>query len=103
VHSLDEQHLERRTASDQLFHPSLAELHLHRAQVGRQRRDFLARTNDNELVVARILHRGRSDSLRGIVAPRTRTLQPRNPADDANIHAVRAKVHTLTSRFPVYG
>jgi glycine hydroxymethyltransferase len=26
-----------------------------------------------------------------------------NPADDANIQAVRAKVHALTSRFPVYG
>ena len=26
-----------------------------------------------------------------------------NPADDANINAVRAKVHALTSRFPVYG
>jgi glycine hydroxymethyltransferase len=26
-----------------------------------------------------------------------------NPADEANINAVRAKVHALTSRFPVYG
>ena len=26
-----------------------------------------------------------------------------NPADEANIQAVRAKVHALTSRFPVYG
>jgi glycine hydroxymethyltransferase len=26
-----------------------------------------------------------------------------NPHDDANISAVRAKVHALTSRFPVYG
>ena len=26
-----------------------------------------------------------------------------NPHDDANIQAVRAKVHALTSRFPVYG
>jgi glycine hydroxymethyltransferase len=26
-----------------------------------------------------------------------------NPADEANINTVRAKVHALTSRFPVYG
>jgi len=26
-----------------------------------------------------------------------------NPHDEANIAAVRAKVHALTSRFPVYG
>jgi glycine hydroxymethyltransferase len=26
-----------------------------------------------------------------------------NPMDEANLAAVRAKVHALTSRFPVYG
>ncbi|MEY4257343.1 MAG: hypothetical protein RJA56_244, partial [Pseudomonadota bacterium] len=26
-----------------------------------------------------------------------------NPRDEANLAAVRAKVHALTSRFPVYG
>jgi glycine hydroxymethyltransferase len=26
-----------------------------------------------------------------------------NPLDEANLAAVRAKVHALTSRFPVYG
>jgi glycine hydroxymethyltransferase len=26
-----------------------------------------------------------------------------NPDDEANINTVRAKVHALTSRFPVYG
>ena len=49
----------------------------------------------------------RMEWLRGVVAMHLRDAPAKdvldNPHDEAHIAAVRAKVHALTSRFPVYG